>query len=92
MRRRLPRRTTRLCYAIQQRSTLAWGCLMVLIIWYVGLVAIGDGLAYLIGRVVEYSGAGSYTSMITFLALYFLTLWVAWVLAVRLTEPKKIAS
>jgi hypothetical protein len=65
---------------------------MVLLIWYVGLVAMGDAFAYLIGRFAEYAGAGSNTSMIIFLAIYFLTLWVAWVIAVRLTESKKTAS
>jgi hypothetical protein len=65
---------------------------MLLIIWYLGLVAIGDALAYLSGLFVKYEGWGSNTSMIVFLAIYFLTLWVAWVLAVRLSEPKKTAS
>jgi hypothetical protein len=31
---------------------------------------------------------GSQVSLIVFLALYFLFLWVSWVLAVRLTKPK----
>jgi hypothetical protein len=61
---------------------------MSLIFLYLGLVATGDVLAYLIGLFVEYEW-GSNASMIIFLAIYFLTLWVAWVLAVRLTEPKK---
>jgi hypothetical protein len=65
---------------------------MVLILWYLGLVAMGDALAYLIGRFVEYAGAGSNTSMIIFLVLYFLTLWIAWLLAVRLSAPTKTAS
>jgi hypothetical protein len=65
---------------------------MLLIVWYLGLVAIGDVLAYLVGRFIEYEGWGSNTSMIVFLTIYFLTLWVAWVLAVRLTERKKTAG
>ena len=28
------------------------------------------------------------SSLIVFLALYFLFLWVSWVLAVRMTKPK----
>ncbi len=59
---------------------------MLLIIWYLGLVAAGDVLAYFIGLFVEYEW-----SMIIFLLIYFVTLWVAWVLAVWLTEPKKAA-
>jgi hypothetical protein len=31
---------------------------------------------------------GSRVSFVVFLALYFLFLWVAWLLAVRVTEPK----
>ena len=63
---------------------------MFLIIWYLGFV-IGE-CWLLVGLFVEYEGWGSNTSMIVFLTIYFLTLWVAWVLAVRLTEPKKTAS
>jgi hypothetical protein len=42
----------------------------------------------LIGRFVEYEW-GSNASLVVFLALYFLFLWVSWVLAVWMTEPKK---
>jgi membrane protein implicated in regulation of membrane protease activity len=49
----------------------------------------GDLAAYLIGLVVERM-FGSQVSLIAFLALYFLFLWVAWVVAVRLTAPKDI--
>jgi hypothetical protein len=52
------------------------------------LVAAGDALAYFAGLFVEYQW-GSYASLIVFLAIYFVTLWVAWLFAVRLTEPKK---
>ena len=73
------------------RVTLAEGeLIMLLIIWYLGLVAAGDVLAYLIGLFVEYEW-GSNASMIIFLLIYFVTLWVAWVLAVWLTERKKAA-
>ena len=64
---------------------------MVLIIWYLALVAGGDLLAYFAGLLVEYEW-GSYPSMIVFLAIYFVTLWLAWVIAVWLTEPKKAAA
>jgi hypothetical protein len=52
---------------------------------------LGDGLAYLIGRLVEYEW-GSHASLVVFLALYFLSLWVAWLLSVWMTEPKKAAA
>jgi hypothetical protein len=48
-------------------------------------------LAYLIGRFVEYEW-GSYPSLVVFLALYFLSLWVAWLFSLWVTEPKKAAA
>jgi len=50
----------------------------------------GDFIAYLIGLVVERTMPGA--SLPVFLAMYFLFLWVAWVLAVRISEPKKAAA
>lgn len=52
---------------------------------YVGLMIGGDYIAYLIGSVIE--RAAPTASLTAFLAMYFLFLWVAWVLAVKLTEP-----
>ena len=60
---------------------------MVLIIWFLALVAAGDVLAYLVGLFVEYEW-GSYPSLVVFLSMYVVTLWVAWRLAVWLTKPK----
>ena len=60
---------------------------MVLIFWYLGFMIAGDVLAYLLGSVIEYE-FGSKVSLIVFLALYFLFLWVSWLLAVRVTKPK----
>jgi hypothetical protein len=48
---------------------------------------IGDFVAYFIGLFIE-RAFGSQISLIAFLALYFLSLWVSWILAVRLTAPK----
>ena len=59
---------------------------MVLIIWFLALVAAGDVLAYLVGLFVEYEC--SYPSLVVFLSMYVVTLWVAWRLAVWLTKPK----
>jgi hypothetical protein len=61
---------------------------MMLIIYYLALVAAGDVLAYLSGLFVEYEW-GSNASLIVFLAIYFVTLWAAWVTAVWLSGPKK---
>ena len=60
---------------------------MALIIWFLALVATGDVLAYLVGLFVEYQWGG-YTSLVVFLAMYFITLWVAWRIAVSMTTPK----
>jgi hypothetical protein len=60
---------------------------MALIFWYLGFMISGDILAYLLGSVVEYQ-FGSNASLIVFLVLYFLFLWVSWILAVRVTRPK----
>ncbi len=64
---------------------------MTLLIWYLGLVAAGDVLAYFVGLAVERQW-GSYPSMIVFIGLYFVVLYVAWVLSVWITEPKKAAA
>jgi hypothetical protein len=64
---------------------------MALIIWFLALVAAGDVLAYLVGLFVEY-GWGGYTSLVVFLAMYFITLWVAWRIAVWLTTPKLVSD
>jgi hypothetical protein len=58
-----------------------------LIIYYVIFMIAGDFAAYLIGLVVERE-FGSHVSLIVFLVLYFMFLWIAWLIAVRLTEPK----
>ena len=59
---------------------------MQLIVYYVGFMVAGDVLHYLIGLVVE--RVWPQASLLIFLLLYFVFLWVAWLLAVKLTEPK----
>jgi hypothetical protein len=58
-----------------------------LIIYYLIFMVTCDLAAYLIGLITEWE-FGGHASLIVFLALYFLGLWIAWVLAVRVTEPK----
>ena len=60
---------------------------MLLLVYYVAFMVVGDLSAYLIGLFVEYEW-GSQASLIVFLALYFLFLWVAWILAVWVTRPR----
>ena len=64
---------------------------MLLIIWFLALVAAGDVLSYLVGLFVEYEW-GAYPSLVVFLAMYFITLWVAWRIAVWLTRPKPAST
>jgi len=59
---------------------------MSLLIVYVALVIAGDVVAYLLGLVIEREVPAA--SLPAFLAMYFLFLWVAWVIAVRITQPK----
>jgi hypothetical protein len=60
---------------------------MLLIVYYLIFMIVGDFAAYFIGLLVEYEW-GSYVSLIVFLALYFLSLWVAWLLSVWMTKPR----
>ena len=60
---------------------------MLLIVYYVGFMIVGDLSDYLIGLFVERE-FGSQASLIVFLALYFLSLWLSWLLAVWMTQPK----
>jgi hypothetical protein len=62
-----------------------------LLIVYVGLMLVGDLTAYLLGLFVERMW-GAQTSLIVFLALYFVFLWLAWVVAVKVTEPRAEAA
>ncbi|MEA3069559.1 MAG: hypothetical protein QOD29_1005 [Alphaproteobacteria bacterium] len=64
---------------------------MQLIVYYVVFMIAGDIAAYLIGLVVERE-FGSHVSLIVFLALYFLFLWISWLLAVRVTRPRDIQA
>ena len=61
--------------------------IVTLIVYYVVFMIVGDFAAYFLGLFTEYEW-GSQVSLIVFLALYFLFLWVSWVLAVRVTKPK----
>ncbi len=58
---------------------------MLLIVWYMLFMVIGDLIAYAIGLGVEYR-FGSQASLIVFLAMYFASLWVAWLLSVKMTK------
>jgi hypothetical protein len=61
---------------------------MLLIAYYVIFVIAGSLSDYFIGLIVERE-FGSHVSLLVFLALYFVVLWLAWLLAVRATKPKR---
>jgi hypothetical protein len=60
---------------------------MQLIAVYVLLLLIGDVMAYGIGTATERFSPT--LSLPVFLASYFAVLWIGWILAVRITEPRK---
>jgi membrane protein implicated in regulation of membrane protease activity len=64
---------------------------MQLLVYYVVLMIAGDLGAYFIGLMTERAFGGQ-VSLIVFLTLYFLFLWISWLLAVRLTEPKRTGT
>jgi hypothetical protein len=64
---------------------------MYLLIVYIALVLVGDVADYVIGLFVERMW-GSQASLVVFLVLYFVFLWVAWVVAVKITEPRDEAK
>ena len=59
---------------------------MSLLVVYLVLMITGDLVAYGLGRIIENHWPSA--SLPAFLAMYFLFLWVAWLIAVKITEPK----
>jgi len=68
-----------------------WEDSVTLLFVYLGLVVLGDLAAYFVGLVVERQW-GSAASLWVFLTLYFLFLWLAWIIAVWLTNPKAVST
>lgn len=67
-------------------AQVAWGGIggfaaMKLLVVYIVFVAIGEAIAYVAGRTVEFWSPA--TSLPVFLSLFFLMLWAAWRLAVK---------
>ncbi len=59
---------------------------MQLMAFYIVFVIVGEFGAYLVGRTVEQWSPAS--SLPAFLSCFFVVFFLAWRLAVRLTEPK----
>jgi hypothetical protein len=64
---------------------------MRLIFYYLGLMIAGDLASYVIGLLIERLW-GQQVSLWAFIALYFFFLWLAWVIAVWLTDPERVAG
>jgi hypothetical protein len=60
---------------------------MELITVYLVLMLIGDAIDFGIGYAVSVMWSDQ-ASLPIFLACYFLTLWVAWILALKITQPR----
>lgn len=60
---------------------------MQLLAVYIAFVIVGEFGSYLIGRTVE--AASPALGLPVFLACFFAIFGIAWVVAVRVTEPKK---
>jgi hypothetical protein len=63
---------------------------MSLIIVYVAGIFIGDAIAIGLAEVTE--RFSDRAGLVVFLSLYFLVFWLAWQIAVRVTEPKASAA
>jgi hypothetical protein len=59
---------------------------MALLLVYVALMIAGDFIAYFIGLGIERVAPSA--SLPAFLAMYFGFLWIAWIIAVRVTAPR----
>jgi hypothetical protein len=59
---------------------------MMLIVVYIAFVLVGELGAYFVGRIVEQWSMAA--GLPVFLACFFIVFGVAWVLAVKVTEPK----
>ena len=78
-------------YRVHSDVALSAEHTVTLILFYVAFMIGGDLAAYLLGLLVEYEW-GKQASLLVFLALYFLFLWVSWVLAVWVTTPRVATS
>jgi hypothetical protein len=78
-------------YRVHSDVALSEDNTVTLILYYVAFMIGGDLAAYLLGLLVEYEW-GKQVSLLVFLALYFLFLWVSWVLAVWVTTPRGATS
>ena len=73
---------------------------MVLLLVYLVLIVAGNAIAYGIGLVIErpqligiaVDRPMTTISLTVFLLAYFVNLWVAWQIAVKITEPRSVPA
>ena len=63
---------------------------MWLLVTYIALALTGNAIIYFIGLGIE--RVWPVASLPAFLLLFFLVLWLSWLAAVKLTEPKPAQS
>ncbi len=63
---------------------------MWLLVTYIVLAIVGNAVIYFIGLAVEQMWPVA--SLPLYLLMFFLVLWVSWLAAVKLTEPKAAAQ
>jgi hypothetical protein len=63
---------------------------MWLLVTYIGLVLIGQGIVYVVGLGIE--RMWPVASLPAFLLMFFAVMWFAWLAAVKLTAPKAAQS
>jgi len=63
---------------------------MRLLVTYIVLAVIGVAIIYFVGLAIE--RMWPVASLPFFLLMFFAVLWLAWIAAVKLTEPKAVQS
>ena len=63
---------------------------MWLLLTYTGLAIVGNVVVYFIGLAIEQAWPAA--SLPLYLFLFFAVLWLAWIVAVKVTEPKHAAQ
>jgi hypothetical protein len=63
---------------------------MWLLLTYLGLALVGNAIIYFIGLAVEQMWPVA--SLPLYLLMFFMVLWLSWLGAVKLTEPKRAAQ
>jgi hypothetical protein len=63
---------------------------MWLLVTYIALALTGNAIIYFIGLGIE--RVWPVASLPAFLLLFFVVLWLSWIVAVKLTEPKPAQS